>query len=82
MITEYVQECLNRAHYEIIEDEDPYYGEIAELQGIWAVGKSLEECRQNLREAVEGWILVSVKTGLPIPKMGDCQIEDVQELSV
>ncbi len=82
MITQYVQEYLNRAHYEIIEDEDPYYGEIAELQEIWAVGKNIEECRRNLREAVEGWILVSIKTGLPIPKVGSCEIKDVRELSV
>ena len=82
MITEYIQESLNRARYEIIDDEDPYYGEIAELPGVWAAGKSLEECRNNLREAVEGWILLSVRKGLPIPRLGNCEIKDIQEVNV
>jgi predicted RNase H-like HicB family nuclease len=46
------------AHYEIIEDEEPYYGEIAELKGVWVTGKTLEECRDNLTENLEGWILI------------------------
>jgi hypothetical protein len=31
MIKEYVDAALKKAHYEIIEDEEPYYGEIPEL---------------------------------------------------
>ena len=35
MLLEYIEEALRRARYEIIEDEEPYYGEIPELQGVW-----------------------------------------------
>lgn len=42
MISEYLEEALKRASYEIIDDEEPYYGEVAELQGVWASGKTLE----------------------------------------
>jgi predicted RNase H-like HicB family nuclease len=79
MLIEYINEALKRAHYEIIDDEDPYYGEIQELRGVWATGKTLEECRENLKDVVEGWILVSLKKGLPIPKLGDCEIKEVRE---
>ena len=48
MITEYINEALKKAHYEIIEDEEPYYGEVHGLNGVWATGKTLEECRNNL----------------------------------
>jgi hypothetical protein len=58
MITEYINAAMKIAHYEIIEDEEPYYGEIPELKGVWATGKTLEECRDNLSENLEGWILV------------------------
>jgi predicted RNase H-like HicB family nuclease len=61
MLTEYVEEALRRARYEKIEDEEPYYGEVRELQGVWATGKTLEECRSNLKEVIEGWILLSIK---------------------
>ncbi|MDD5323560.1 MAG: hypothetical protein PHD43_23735 [Methylococcales bacterium] len=54
MIREYIKAAMKNAHYEIIEDEEPYYGEITELKGIWAKGKTLEECRVNLSENLEG----------------------------
>jgi predicted RNase H-like HicB family nuclease len=79
MILEYIEEALKRAHYEIIDDKEPYYGEINELKGVWATGKTLEECRINLRNVIEGWILLSIKRGLPIPKLGDFEIKEIEE---
>lgn len=79
MIGEYVEEALKRAHYEIINDEEPYYGEIQELKGVWASGKSLEECRANLREVIEGWIILSIKKGIAIPRLGEYEIKETQE---
>lgn len=67
MLTEYVEEALKRARYELIDDEEPYYGEVAELKGVWATSKTLEECRNNLKEVIEGWIILSIKKELPIP---------------
>ena len=74
MITKYIESALARATYEIIKDEEPYYGEIPDLQGVWASGKTLEDCRRNLAETVEDWILFSVANGLPIPPLGDTSI--------
>ena len=79
MLIEYINEALRRAHYEIIDDENPYYGEVKELKGVWATGKTLEECRDNLKEVVEGWILLSVKQQLPMPQLGKYTMQDVQE---
>ncbi len=56
----------NKARYEIIEDEEPYYGEVPELEGVWATGKTLEECRKNLAEVIDGWIIVRLRKGLPL----------------
>ena len=42
-ITEYIEAAMSKARYEIIEDEEPYYGEVPELEGVWATGKTLEE---------------------------------------
>ena len=49
--------ALENAHYEIIKDEEPFYGEVPSLAGVWATGKTLEECRRNLAEAIEDWVL-------------------------
>ncbi|MFA0751398.1 MAG: hypothetical protein SLRJCFUN_001801 [Candidatus Fervidibacter sp.] len=79
---EYIQEALKRARYEIIDDEEPYYGEVPELQGVWATGKTLEECRENLREAIEGWIIVRLQRGLPLPTLGKVKMHKVRGLKV
>lgn len=70
MLTKYLQAALDRADYEILEDEEPYYGEISVLPGVWATGKTLEECRRNLSEALEDWLLLSIAKHLPIPQLG------------
>ena len=73
MLTEYIDEALRRARYELIEDDEPpYYGEIPELPGVWASGRTLEDCRRELKEVVEGWILISVGRSLDIPRLGSC----------
>ena len=82
MITEYIEAALARATYEIIQDEEPYYGEIPGLQGIWASGKTLEECRQNLKEVIEGWIIVRLRKGLSVPPINGHRIEELEELKI
>jgi len=74
MLLEYIQEALERARYEFIEDEEPYYDEVPELPGVWATGKTLEACRRNLAEVVEDWVLFSVAKGLPMPALGQVAI--------
>ena len=82
MLLEYIQEALNRARYELIDDEEPYYGEVPELSGVWASGKSLEECRENLKEVIEGWLIVRFQKSLPIPELGGKRLDKLKELKV
>ncbi len=82
MIREYLDAAMQRARYELIEDEDPFYGEVPELQGVWATGKTLEECRQNLADVVDGWILIRLARGLSIPPLGEVRITLPQEITV
>jgi len=80
MIIEYIHAALDRAKYEIIDDEEPFYGEIQDLPGVWATGKTLEDCRQNLVEVLDEWIIIHLRRDLPIPKLGDYTIEDMKGL--
>jgi len=82
MLTEYIEEALRRARYEMIDDEEPYYGEVPELRGVWATGKTLEECRRNLKEVIEGWLVISIKKGLPVPRLGNLVVEDVKVTAI
>jgi predicted RNase H-like HicB family nuclease len=55
MINEYVNEALNKAKFEQIDNNKLYYGEVTELRGVWTTRKTLEECRHNLVEVIGGW---------------------------
>ena len=82
MLIEYIEEALNRVHYEIIEDEEPFYGGVKELPGVWASGTTFEECHKNLRDTVEEWILLSIKKELPTPKLGNKSINIDAETNI
>jgi predicted RNase H-like HicB family nuclease len=82
MLLNYIQAALDRAHYEMIEDEEPFYGEVPQLEGVWATGHSLEECRRNLAEAIEDWLLFSIAKGLPVPDLEGASIQPPERLTV
>lgn len=74
MLLAYIQAALDRAHYEMIEDETPFYGEVPQLPGVWATGHTLEDCRRNLADAIEDWLLFSIARSMPIPELGEAAI--------
>lgn len=61
-----IAQALSHAQYEVIEDEEPYYGEVPGLAGVYATGRSLEECRENLKNVIEGWILARREYNLAV----------------
>ena len=69
MIRQYVERALRTARYDKLED-GTFYGEIPRLRGVLAAGETLEECRNQLAEVVEEWVLVRVAKGLPVPRLG------------
>ena len=66
MIKAYMQAAMDRAHYEMFEDET-IYGEIAECPGVYANEVTLEQCRRILEEVLEGWILLRLRENLDLP---------------
>jgi len=67
MLQDYISTYLNKARYELIDEGKRFYAEIKELRGVWAVGKTKEDCRKNLTSALEGWIIFRLRRNLPIP---------------
>ena len=66
MLTNYISQKLDRARYKILED-GTYFGEIPGLQGVWASEKTLEKCRETLREVLEEWLILKLQDGDTIP---------------
>jgi predicted RNase H-like HicB family nuclease len=82
MISNYIEAALKHARYELIKDEEPCYGEVEGLQGVWASAKTLEECRERLAEVLDGWLLVRLSRGLPIPPIDGVELRIPKELNV
>jgi len=76
MIVEYITAALHNARYEIIEDDEPYYGEVPELPGVWATGTTLEACRERLAEVIDDWLVIRLRRGMPIPPIDGITIRE------
>jgi predicted RNase H-like HicB family nuclease len=67
VLSEYLAAALHKARYEILPDDGSYYAEIPGFDGVYANTRSLESCREELREVLEEWILIRVSRNLPLP---------------
>ncbi len=66
MIREYIDRALRNASYDKLAD-GTFVGEVDGLQGVLASASTLEECRDQLAEVIEEWVLVRVSRGLAVP---------------
>ena len=69
MINKYIVAALRTAQYEILDGDEGFYGSIPALAGVWAQAATLEECREELKSALEDWLLFSLSRQLPIPAL-------------
>ena len=67
MLASYLDKAMELAAYDIIEEDQTFWGEIPTLKGVWACQSTLEECRQDLREALSDWLALRLRLGLEIP---------------
>jgi predicted RNase H-like HicB family nuclease len=66
MLTKYIIAAMHQATYEILSD-GTFYGEIPGFQGVYANAESLESCREELQEVLEGWIILGLRLRHPMP---------------
>ncbi len=66
MLFEYIQGALEKAEYKKI-DNGTWFAEIPGFKGVWANGKTVEECRKEITEVLEEWLILKLRDGDPIP---------------
>ena len=66
MFSEYIQAALKLAEYDTLEDGS-YVATVEGLRGVIAIVDSIEECRRDLIEVIEGWIALRIRFGAKIP---------------
>ena len=73
MFSEYIQAALIQAEYDTLEDGS-CVATVPGLQGVIAIGDTLEECYTDLIEVIEEWIVARLQWGYPIPSIGNHKI--------
>jgi predicted RNase H-like HicB family nuclease len=79
MLATYIDQAMELAKYEIIEDDQTYWGEIPVLEGVWANHSTLEGCRRELREALGDWIALRLRLGLEIPVIANIDLNHLTQ---
>lgn len=67
MLTKYIQAAMRQAKYEILSDDGSFYGETPGFDGVYANADTLEDCRVELEEVLEEWLLFRVSRNLSLP---------------
>ena len=74
MLSRYLAAALRQARYEILPNDGAYYGEIPGLVGVWASAVTLEQCRDELAEVLEEWVLIGLRSNQPIPSIDGIEL--------
>jgi predicted RNase H-like HicB family nuclease len=73
MLTAYITAAMARARYKLLED-GTYFGEIPGLRGVRANAKQLDACRAEVQEVLEDWLVLKLRDGDAIPRIGRIQL--------
>lgn len=77
-LTEYVTEALAQATYEYCVDTESWCAWVEALPGCWSQADTVEEARRELSEVIEGWLILSLQQGHPIPELNGRTVGRVQ----
>ncbi len=66
MLSDFLNKKLKKAHYKLLKDGS-YFGQILGIKGVWANADNLEDCRKELKEVLEDWLLLKVRSRENIP---------------
>ena len=73
MLFEYIQGTLENAQYKKLDD-GTWFAEIPGFKGVWANAKTVEDCRKELVEVLEEWLIIKLRDRDTIPKIRGIQI--------
>jgi predicted RNase H-like HicB family nuclease len=66
MLTRYFDAAMEQAVYKRLGD-GTWFGEIPEFAGLWANEDTQEGCQEDLRSALEDWVLLALRQNVPLP---------------
>jgi predicted RNase H-like HicB family nuclease len=61
---------IGDAKYEWMSEDEAYFATVEGLPGLWASAPTIEECRNELLENLEEWLLFRIRHQMPVPPKG------------
>jgi predicted RNase H-like HicB family nuclease len=80
-LEQYIEAALQLAEYERDEDGG-IIARVPDAAGFFSQGDTFEEARENLRDAIEGNVLLALQRGYPIPVIKGVTIEEYDAQTV
>jgi len=73
MLTEYIEKAMSLAHVDKIED-GRYFASIPGFKGLWADGDTQNECRSELRDCLEEWLVIALREDDELPELAEVSL--------
>jgi predicted RNase H-like HicB family nuclease len=80
MLFEYTRKALEKAVYKRLDD-GTWFAEIPGFKGVWANGNTVEQCRTELLEVLEEWLILKLRDKDPIPEVEGVDLK-IKEMAV
>ena len=78
MLFEYIQKAAEKAQYKVLDD-GTWFVEIPEFEGVWANAGTVEECRRELLEVLEEWLVLKIRDRDSISELEGIEIRIKEE---
>jgi predicted RNase H-like HicB family nuclease len=75
-VTEYAEKALHKAEY-YRDENGVIVGKVPGSSGFFAQGDTFEEARVNLRDVIEGNVVLALQLGLPIPEIEGVKVTEL-----
>jgi predicted RNase H-like HicB family nuclease len=81
ILVKYCEQALQQAKYKTLED-GTWFAEINDFEGVWGNGATVEDCRTDLLEALEEWVILKLQDGeaLPVVEGVTIKVSEVAEV--
>ena len=73
MIVKYIDRAMSKAVYDKLDDGS-FSGKIPQCPGVIAFGETLYQCEQELKASLEGWLIVKLRHGDPLPVISNISL--------
>ena len=67
MFLDYINAAMRRAKYEMLGDDEGFAGTIPGFKGLLAHADTLEDCRDELQDVLQSWMLIRMEHALRLP---------------